>query len=80
MSYIFFNPNPCGRAVGDCSVRAVAKALDLTWNDAFLKRKAAAAVAGMPQVLSGPAEGQHGVIGAFCQGRGFLDHRKAKMG
>ena len=37
MSYVFFNPNPCGRAVGDCAVRAVAKALRLTWQDAYLK-------------------------------------------
>lgn len=37
MSYRYFNPNPCGRSVGDCAVRAVAKALNMTWRDAFLK-------------------------------------------
>lgn len=37
MSYVSFNPNPCGRFVGDCAVRAVAKALDTTWEDAYLK-------------------------------------------
>lgn len=26
--YIEYNPNPCGRRVGDCAVRAVAKALN----------------------------------------------------
>lgn len=30
-----FNNNPAGRAVGDCAVRAVAKALDLTWEQAY---------------------------------------------
>lgn len=30
-----YNPNPTGRAVGDCSVRAVAKALDIDWEDAY---------------------------------------------
>ena len=30
-----FNPNPCGKAVGDCAVRAVAKALDITWREAY---------------------------------------------
>ena len=30
-----YNPNPVGRRVGDCSVRAIAKALDLEWEDAF---------------------------------------------
>lgn len=32
-----YNPNPAGRSVGDCSVRAIAKALDLDWQTAFLK-------------------------------------------
>lgn len=30
-----YNPNPAGRAVGDCAVRAIAKALGLTWEEAF---------------------------------------------
>ena len=30
-----FNPNPVGRSVGDCAVRAVAAALDIPWEDAF---------------------------------------------
>ena len=30
-----FNPNPVGRSVGDCSVRAVAAALDVPWEDAY---------------------------------------------
>ena len=34
----YFNPNPVGRiAVGDCSVRAVAKALDISWEEAYAK-------------------------------------------
>lgn len=35
--YIFYNPNPTGRTVGDCAVRAVAKALDLDWESAYIK-------------------------------------------
>lgn len=31
-----FNPNPCGKSVGDCAVRAVAAALNLSWKEAFL--------------------------------------------
>lgn len=31
-----YNPNPTGRKVGDCSVRAVAKALDIDWETAYL--------------------------------------------
>ena len=33
--YKYFNPNPTGRHVGDCSVRAIAKALNLSWDDAY---------------------------------------------
>lgn len=33
--YIEYNPNPAGRRVGDCSVRAVAKALDVGWEKAY---------------------------------------------
>lgn len=34
--WIKFNPNPTGRSVGDCAVRAVAKALDIDWEDAYI--------------------------------------------
>lgn len=30
-----YNPNPAGRAVGDCSVRAVAAALGVDWETAY---------------------------------------------
>ena len=30
-----YNPNPAGRSVGDCSIRAIAKALDTDWKQAF---------------------------------------------
>lgn len=33
--YVNFNPNPAGRRVGDCSVRAVASALDIDWETAY---------------------------------------------
>lgn len=33
--YIYYNPNPAGRSVGDCAIRAVAKALDIDWEDAY---------------------------------------------
>lgn len=33
--YVFFNNNPLGRrTVGDCSVRAVSKALGISWDEA----------------------------------------------
>ena len=33
--WIKFNNNPVGRSVGDCAVRAVAKALDVSWETAY---------------------------------------------
>ncbi len=33
--YVFYNPNPAGRMVGDCSVRAVSKALNTDWETAY---------------------------------------------
>ena len=30
-----YNPNPAGRAVGDCSIRAVAAALGVDWETAY---------------------------------------------
>lgn len=35
--WIEYNPNPTGRKVEDCSVRAVAKALDTDWETAYSK-------------------------------------------
>lgn len=31
-----FNNNPTGRTVGDCAVRAVSKALDISWEAAYI--------------------------------------------
>ena len=31
-----YNPNPMSRNVGDCSIRAVAKALDIPWEKAYI--------------------------------------------
>lgn len=34
--WIKYNPNPVGRQVGDCAVRAISKALKIDWEDAYL--------------------------------------------
>lgn len=31
----YYNPNPVGRKVGDCAVRAIAKALGIDWETAY---------------------------------------------
>lgn len=35
--WVYWNPNPAGRRVGDCAVRAVAKALDIDWEKAYIR-------------------------------------------
>lgn len=35
--WVQFNPNPVKAGSGDCSVRAISKALDLTWEQAFTR-------------------------------------------
>ena len=37
MAFREWNPNPTGRRVGDCAVRAVARALGVDWETAYLK-------------------------------------------
>lgn len=35
--YIKYNPNPTGRFVEDCAIRAIAKALNTDWETAYAK-------------------------------------------
>lgn len=34
--WIQYNPNPAGRMVGDCAVRAISKALNMGWEAAYI--------------------------------------------
>lgn len=36
MAYIYYNPNPISARVGDCVVRAVSKAMDCSWETAYI--------------------------------------------
>lgn len=35
MAYKYYNPNPVGRATDDCSVRALTKAINVRWDEAY---------------------------------------------
>ena len=62
-----FNPNPSARNVGDCSVRAIAKALDIDWETAYvLITMAGYQMNDMPSSNS--------VWGAVLRKRGFYRH------
>lgn len=56
--------NPAGRSVGDCAVRAISKALQTTWNDAYIKL----AVYGF---CMGDMPSSNAVIGALLRENGF---------
>ena len=62
----FFNPNPVhlkGR-VGDCAVRAISKALDISWEQAFAKLS-------MNAFLMGDMPSSDLVIGSVLRQAGF---------
>ena len=63
----YFNPNPAGRNVGDCSIRAVSAALGVDWETAY----AMIAKAGfnMNDVIS-----SNSVWGAVLRMNGFYRH------
>ena len=35
--YVYFNDNPVGSRVGDCAIRAISKALGISWEEAYAK-------------------------------------------
>lgn len=62
--WVRYNPNPAGRSVGDCAVRAVAKALNTDWETAYkMICDAGFNMADMPSSDS--------VWGAVLRGNGF---------
>lgn len=67
MSYAYFNENPYGRSVGDCTIRAVSKALGQTWEEAY----AGLALEGF---LRGDLPNADDVYGHYLHRHGFRRH------
>ena len=63
--WVWYNPSPKGRNVGDCAVRAVAKALDTDWETAYAM--IASAGFSMGDVISSNA-----VWGSVLRKNGFV--------
>lgn len=59
-----YNPSPVGRNVGDCSVRAISKALDTDWETAY-------ALIAMNGYLMGDMPSSNAVIMATLRQHGF---------
>ena len=62
-----YNPNPVGRSVGDCAVRAVAAALDVDWETAY-------AMIANNGFLMGDMPSSNTVWGAVLRQNGFTRH------
>lgn len=67
VSWKMYNPSPVGRNVGDCAVRAVAKALRTDWETAY-------AMIAMNGYLMGDMPSSNAVWGAVLRQQGFTRH------
>ena len=64
----YFNPNPRNRkGVGDCTVRAVSKALDVSWNTAYFDL-------GVQGYLLADMPSSNMVMNSYLLGNGFTKH------
>lgn len=64
-TWVYYNPSPSGRNVGDCSVRAVAKALGTDWETAY----ALTAAAGFQM---NDVQSSNAVWGSVLRNHGFV--------
>lgn len=62
--WIEYNPNPVARRVGDCAVRAIAKALETDWETAYCRLV-------KNGYLMGDMPSSNSVWGAVLRGNGF---------
>lgn len=67
MNYIFYNPNPTGKNVGDCTVRAISKALDQKWKETYM----GLAIQGF---MLGDMPSANAVWGAYLRRKGYTRH------
>lgn len=37
MAYVYYNPNPHSKSVGDCVIRAISKAMNYSWDQTYLE-------------------------------------------
>ena len=67
MAWIPFNPNPQGKQVGDCTVRAISKATRQSWEDAY----SGIAIQGF--MMHDMPSANH-IWGAYLKSKGFKKH------
>lgn len=65
--WVYYNPNPIAVRVGDCAIRAVAKALDTDWESAYL-------MIAMNGFNMGDIMSSNNVWGSVLRQHGFYRH------
>lgn len=64
MGLVFYNPNPHGRRVGDCTVRAISKALGQSWEETYTGLS-------LQGFCLGDMPSANATWGAYLRGKGF---------
>lgn len=67
MTWVFYNPNPQNKLVGDCVIRAIAKLTDKTWEDAYMD------VTLQGYMMKDMPSSNH-VWGTYLRENGFIQH------
>jgi len=67
MDYIYYNPNPVGRSVGDCTIRAISKALGQTWEETYVGLV-------LEGFIRGDLPNADSVWGPYLRNHGFTRH------
>lgn len=65
MAFIEYNPNPYGKRVGDCTIRALTKVLDKTWEEVYIDLA-------FQGFLMGDMMSANNVWGAYLFDNGFI--------
>ena len=64
MGFSYFNPNPAGKQVGDCAVRAIAKATGKSWDETYIGLC-------LQGLMMGDLPSANAVWGAYLRQHGF---------
>ncbi len=65
MAFVEYNPNPLGKRVGDCVIRAITKVIDISWEQAYIELSFQGFIMG--DVLTA-----NNVWGAYLFDKGFV--------
>lgn len=65
--YKFYNPNPEGKSVGDCVIRAITKATDKSWEQVYIELC-------LQGFIFGDLPSANSVWGAYLRRKGFIKY------